>query len=652
MKKIMVVMVCWVTASLCLFAEQTDLISLEGGKLTNISGGLTGSWGTRGGRVKIGIQGEEGEPKTYSLRFDYNVSSDRQDAGYWFALQHQDMRLYDAVRFDVRGLNGEEMLAFGFKDDRWYEERISLEKFLENPISKEWQTVTVPLKDFAKVRQWDSMDNFSISFLNSKKYLPKSTVYLRNIELVSVDQDKGSVTDSNPDESTSAKAAKTNTPGKGKKESRKRWYEQIADERATFPIPFDTQSANDDQLLDMIERASFGFFWNEANPKNGLIKDRCYAFGPDQRKVASVASVGFGLSAICVAEKRGWISQEQAYERVLTTLKFFNTEAQMYNGFYFHFYEMDTGAPLAGCEISSVDSGLFLMGVLTAKQYFKGTEIDTVAEEILEKVDWKWMMNEGKFLSHGWHPGNKFIPHQWQDYNEAILLYFIGIGSPTHPIPENTWNLIDREVLKYKNFEFVPAAGENSLFEHQYPQVWLDLRGLIDKNKVDYFDNSVTATRANAEWCKDNASKFKAFSEGYWGLTACDGPRGYVVNGAPFAHQCDGTVAPTAPLSSLPFAPEMAIDQARKYFKYQKRIWGKYGFVDSFNLDKDWFSSIYIGIDQGPILLMIENHRSQMIWDLVSREPMIQKSFEKIGFQKTVIPDAPAVGGVTSKEKK
>jgi len=630
----------WLAAAGSMMGASQDMISLKSGKLVNTSGGLTGSWGTRGGRAKMSVQGEGDEPKTYSLRFDYNVSGERQDAGHWFALQHQDMRPYDAVRFDVRGLNGEEMLAFGFKDDRWYEERISLEKYLQNPISKDWQTVTVPLKDFAKVRQWDSMDNFSISFLNTKKYLPKSSVFLRDIQLVSLGEDvEGSA---KPADGASVKSGKTGS-AKTAKVKRKRWHEAIADERIVHPVPFDPQTATEDQLLDLIERAAFGFFWNEANPRNGLIKDRCYAFGPDQRKVASVASVGFGLSAICVGEKRGWVSQEQAYERVLTTLKFFNTEAQMYNGFYFHFYEMDTGAPLFGSEISSVDTGLFLMGVITAKQHFKGTEIETIATEILEKVDWKWMMNDGKYLSHGWYPGNKFIPHVWQDYNEAILLYFIATGAPKHAIPENTWNLIDREVLKYKNFQFVPAAGENSLFEHQYPQVWIDMRGLIDKNKVDYFDNSVTATRANHEWCRDNASKYKTFEEGFWGLTACDGPKGYVVNGAPFAEHCDGTVAPTAPLSSLPFTPELAIEQARKYFKYQKRIWGKYGFVDAFNLDKDWFSSIYIGIDQGPILLMIENHRSGMIWDLVSREPMVQKSFERIGFQKVAIPDAPAV---------
>lgn len=633
MKKLLILTWIAMLASSSVGASETRLISLDDGKLTNLSGGLTGNWGTRGGRVKVSVQGEGDEKKTYSLRFDYNVSSERQDAGYWFALTHGDMRPYDAVRLDVRGQNGEEMLAFGFKDDRWYEERISLEKYLEKPISKEWQTVTVPLKDFAKVRQWDSMDNFSISFLNSKKYLPKSSVFIRNIELVALDPAPP------PSDVTTAKTGK-----KAKAKPAKRWHELVPDERAVFPIPFDVQTATDDQMLDLVERAAFGYFWNEANPRNGLIKDRCYAFGPDQRKVASVASVGFGLSAICVAEKRGWVSQEQAYERVLTTLKFFNTEAQMYNGFYFHFYEMDTGAPLFGSEISSVDTGLFLMGVITAKQYYKGTEIEGVAQEILEKVDWTWMMNGEKFLSHGWHPGNKFITHQWRDYNEAILLYFIAIGSPTHPIPETTWSLIDREVLKYKGREFVPAAGENSLFEHQYPQVWLDFRGLIDRNKVDYWDNSVAATDANREWCLDNAAKSKTFSEGFWGLTACDGPTGYIVHGAPFgATPTDGTVAPTAPLTSLPFTPEAAMEQLRKYFKYQKRVWGKYGFVDSFNLDKDWFSSVHIGIDQGPILLMIENHRSGMIWDLVSREPMIQKSFERIGFQKTSIPDAPVV---------
>jgi hypothetical protein len=586
------------------------LILLESGKPETTTGGMSGSWGTLGGWAKMGVHGEE--DKSRSLRFEYNVSDARQNAGWWFAFRHLDMRSYQSVRFKVRGRNGGEMIAIGFKDDRWYEERISIQNYLAGGVAKEWKEVTIPLKDFARVRQWDSMDNFSISFFYGKDYLPRSEVYVKDIELV-------------------ATGATTSPP----------WH-ATGEERQIFPISIDTQKASEDQVLDLVQRSAFGYFWNEANPKNGLIKDRCYAFGPDQRKIASIAAVGFGLSAICVADRRGWIAKDAAYERVYTTLKFFERSAQKYNGFYFHYYEMDTGAPVRGSEISSVDTGIFLAGVLTVKQHYKGTEVEVLAKNMLDQVNWGWMMNKENYLSMAWFPGNKFLPHLWRDYNEAIMLYFLGVASTTHPIPPEVWQQIDREKFKYKEIEFVAAAGENSLFEHQYPQVWFDLRGLIDKNGVDYFDNSAVATRLNRQWCLDNAGKFKTFAAGFWGLTACDGPGEYVVNGAPHGY-CEGTVAPTAPIGSIPFAPELAVEQIRKYFTLEDHIWGKYGFVDAFNLDKNWFSSVYIGIDQGPIVLMIENYRTGAIWDLVGSDPQIQNAYKLMGFRAQEVPTAPVM---------
>jgi hypothetical protein len=592
----------WVAAAAAPLPLVADfrLIDFEAGKFVNLVGDMNGSWRNGGGSVRMSVNREADQGQ--ALRFDYNVSSGGQDAGHWFAFRHFDMRPYESVRLKVRGRNGGEIMAFGFKDDRWYEERISIVKYLEGGISKEWQSVTIPLKDFAKVRQWDSMDNYSISFSNSKNELPRSEVYVKDIELVLL-QDK------------------KNT-----------WF-LTKEDRMSFPIPFDAGEASEEQLLDLVERSAFGFFWNEANPANGLIKDRCYAFGPDQRRVASIASVGFGLSAICVADKRGWIPREEAYQRVLTTLKFFRDHAQKYNGFFFHYYEMDTGAPVYGCEISSIDTGLLLMGVVTARQYFAGTEVETVAKDLIEEANWTWMCNEDRFLSMAWHPGNNFEKAQWKDYNEGILLYFLAASSPTYPVSAEAWKHIDRETFKFKEREFTVASGQNSLFEHQYPQVWLDLNGWADKKKIDYFANSAEATYANYEWCMDNTSKYKTFGEGFWGLTACDGPSGYVVNGAPYG-ACDGTVAPTAPLASIAFAPKLSMEQLRKYFQYKDRIWGKYGLVDSFNLDKDWFSSVHLGIDQGPIVLMIENYRTGMIWDLVSKDPMIQEAYKKLGFER------------------
>ncbi len=590
--------------------EPLEVLKLDKGILNN-PGGIHGVLTHEGGVIQVNVNLEE--DKTYSLELQYNVSNERQDSGYWFAVQHLDMRPYDTVRFKVKGLSGGENMKFGLKDDRWYEDRLSIDKYLQEPLARQWQTVEIPLADFHAVRQWDSMDNFSFSFFHSDNSLLKSAVFVKDVELISTGRNL---------KSGESKSSKT-------KKKPENWYE-INERPVRYKISVNLWTAPNDEVLDLVEHAAFGFFWNEVSPKNGLIKDRCYAFGSDLRNVASIASVGFGLSAICVADKRGWVEKDAAYKRVLMTLKFFQTEAQMYNGFFFHYYELDTGAPVSGFEVSSVDTALFMMGVITAKQYYKGTDVETVADQLLNTVDWPWMMNGKQFLSMGYD--KKFIDAEWRDYNEGLLCYILAMGSKTHAISSDPWDSVQRESLKYKDFTFVPSAGDNALFTHQYPQIWVNLKGRPDRKKMDYFENSKIATQANAAWCRDNSALFATFGQGFWGLTACDGPKGYVINGAPYG-KCDGTVAPTATLGSVAFTPNLSIEQAKKYFGLKDELWGKYGFVDSFNLDKNWFSSVYLGIDLGPILLMIENYRSGMIWDLVSQEPSIQTGLEHMGFQ-------------------
>jgi len=583
-------------------AEEAPLLIARGEQLVNATGGRRGYWRNNGGQIAAASARDE--DGYLCLRIQFDVAAPRQNVGHWFALRHHDLRSYGAVRLTLRGRDGGEMLAFGLKDDRWYEERIHLEPYLGQPLSREWKTLTIPLTAFGRVRQWDSMDNVSISFSHSDTFRNRGQVLIREVTLLPAEKP----------------------------------LLLPPQRRRTYPIAIDPASASDEELLELVERASFEYFWNEANPETGLIKDRCYAFGPDERDVASLSAVGFALSAICVADKRGWVPHEEAYERVLRTLQYFQIEAQMFNGFYFHFYDMDTGAPFGESEVSSVDTGLFLLGVITAKQYYAGTDVERVAQQLLEQVNWDWMRNGKVFLSMGWYPGNRFIPHQWRDYNEGLLLYFLGIGARRSGLAPKVWEVLNKESARYANYEFIPGSGENPLFIHQYPQIWLDLRDRVDPQGINYFANSVTASLANHTWCRRHSDRYRTFAEGYWGLTASDGPREYTVYGAPFG-KSDGTVAPTAVLGSIPFVPELALEQLRKYFTLADRIWGKYGFVDAFNLEADWFSSVHIAIDQGATLLMIENYRTGMIWDLVSREPIVQRAFARIGFQPMPSPE-------------
>jgi len=402
---------------------------------------------------------------------------------------------------------------------------------------------------------------------------------------------------------------------------------------------------SDSVFLDLLQRASFDFFWLEANPSNGLIKDRSAGYAP-----CSIASVGFGLTAITIGIDRGWISRAAGRQRVLTTLKTFwqkpqGREAQGYigyKGFFYHFLDMNTALRTWDSELSSIDTALLLAGILDMKQYFTGSDpeeaqIRSLADSIYYRVDWNWMRNFQPNVSGGWTPERGFIGWWWSGYNEAMIMNLLGLGSPTHPLPVSIWQAwtAGYQWQTHYGYSYVIFPP---LFGHQYSHCWIDFRNLQDgymgSRGIDYFENSRRATLAQRAYCIANPGGWKGYGENLWGLTACDGPNGYKARGAPPPENDDGTIAPTAAAGSLPFAPEVCLPALRHmYDSFSASLWTRYGFRDAFNLTKNWWGPDVIGIDQGPIVVMIENYRSGRVWQRFMQNPDIQRGLQRAGFK-------------------
>ncbi len=389
---------------------------------------------------------------------------------------------------------------------------------------------------------------------------------------------------------------------------------------------------SDEELLETIARKSFDYFVEERNLKTGLVRDRAHNFrkgaltGP-----ASIAATGFALSAYAVGVERGWLSRAMAYEMTRQTLDFFLNQAPHEKGFFYHFLNMETGARVKNSELSPIDTVLFLAGALFSAEYFDDPHLKKLAKQIYERIDFPWMMNKGSTLAMSWSPEHGFSRYRWDHYDESMILYLLGIGSPTHPIPAASWKARTLPVGSYRNYRLIQMPP---LFTHQYSHIWIDFR---DKNDgfADYFNNSVNATLANRAFAISEMVQFTSYGPDSWGLTASDGPFGYRAYGAPpgWADH-DGTLAPTACGGSIVFTPKESIACLRHFYeKLGDKLWGLYGFSDAFNLDKDWFDDQVIGIDQGAMLLMIENYRSELIWQVMSRIPEINDAMTKVGFQ-------------------
>jgi len=426
----------------------------------------------------------------------------------------------------------------------------------------------------------------------------------------------------------------------------------------------DQLSKDHRDMLDLLQRESFEYFIHEVNLSNGLVADKTKDGWP-----ASIAAVGLALSGYPVAVERGFLRRDEAISRTLAALRFFwnsphgpQPDATGYKGFYYHFLDMNTGRRAAGCELSTVDTALLLAGMLAAAAYFQQDsedeqEIHELADSLYRRTDWKWAQNGRATVAQGWKPETGFIDYYWEGYDEGLILYLLGLGSPTFPLPAESYSAW-KSSYKWRDiygYEYLHAAP---LFVHQLSHVWVDFRGIQDAfmrdRQIDYFENSRRATFVQREYAIRNPQDFVGYSALCWGLTAGDGPGpakasvggreieffDYVARGVPDGPD-DGTIAPWAVASSLPFAPEIVLPSLKHFIENVKlKEANPYGFKASFNSTFPhrrnaacgWISEWHFGLNEGPIVLMVENHRSGFVWNLMRQCPYLVKGLRVAGF--------------------
>jgi len=422
-------------------------------------------------------------------------------------------------------------------------------------------------------------------------------------------------------------------------------------------------SNSDEKLLDSIQYRSFLYFINESDHKTGLVKDRSASWAP-----ASIAAIGFALPSYAVGVERKWISRDEAAKITLITLVFFlnsvqstDTNATGYKGFYYHFLRINSGTREWNCELSTVDTGLLMMGIIFARNYYNldnetENKIRSHAEKLLERLDWDFfeMPPNSKYansISMGWDPKDGMHQMGWAGYNEALFLYILAAGSGMENVDAayNSWLASYDWRTPYPNLSHVAFPP---LFGHQFSQTFIDFRGLVDKymkeKGIDYFENSRRATLVQRRYAIDNPYNWAGYDSLCWGISASDGPTekynfddkkflGYAgrgTSGPDLNYFDDGTIAPYAAISSIVFAPEIVLPTINNFNeKYADKLWGPYGYLDSFNPTLNWFNKEYIGIDQGPLLLMIENFRSGLVWNYVMKDSVIQRGLMRLGFE-------------------
>ena len=432
-----------------------------------------------------------------------------------------------------------------------------------------------------------------------------------------------------------------------------------------------------DPLLDDVQKRTFNFFWETAEPETGLMPDRW-----PRPPFSSIAAVGFALNAYAIGVERGYVTRAQARARVLTTLRFLLAaqqdtspdQATGYQGFFYHFVNFGTGKRYGDSELSTVDTALLMAGVLFVSGYFDAdqpeeAEIRRIANELYQRVNWPWAIEVAPDIRMAWSPELQFGGHDWRGYNEAMLVFILALGSPTFPASDHTWIAWSSNYYRHwGTLEGQTHLTFGPMFGHQYTHIWIDLRGIKDEFMwplgMDYFENSRRAVLSQRAYAIRNPMDWRGYGPNIWGLSASDGPGdhelvylgqkrkffSYAARGIGL-HDIvdDGTIAPTAVLGSLPFAPEVVIPAAQTMYKqYGRHIYGKYGFVDAFNPSFDydvplrhgrrvrgvgWVDTEYLGIDQGPIISMIENYRSELIWSVMKRNEYVLRGLKRAGFE-------------------
>jgi hypothetical protein len=446
--------------------------------------------------------------------------------------------------------------------------------------------------------------------------------------------------------------------------------------RAAAEEPLRAGVAVNPVLVDLQER-TFRFFWDTANPENGLIPDR-----HPTPSYSSIAAVGFGLTTYPIGVERGYVTREEARQRVVKTLRFFADAPQGpeprgvtgYRGFFYHFLDMKTGQRFEDSELSTVDTAILLAGALFCQSYFDGpdpeeVEIRSLAEAIYRRVDWRWAQPKAPAISLGWLPEEGFLQYDWRGYNEAMLVYLLALGSPTFPVDLDAWQEWTSTYDKHWGTFFGQEhLSFGPLFGHQYTHVWVDLRDIRDaymqRRGLDYFENSRRAVQAQRAYAVANPRRCRDYGESMWGITASDGPadveipdptgrsqrfRSYAARGIDLTGKLDDcTLAPTAVVASLPFAPDLVIPAILEmHRRYGEHIYSKYGFLDAFNRtftydiplrhgrhvpEFGWVASDYLGIDQGASLVMIENYRSALVWRVMRQNPYVRRGLQQAGF--------------------
>jgi hypothetical protein len=417
-----------------------------------------------------------------------------------------------------------------------------------------------------------------------------------------------------------------------------------------------------DEHLNALQRVTLDYYIHEVNHSNGLIGDRTENDSP-----ASIAAVGMALASTPVIVERGIVERDVIAKYVLTTLRFFRTSPQGaepdstgFKGFYYHFLDMKTGRRAGNCELSTVDSAFLIAGFLAAGTYFDHdneaeNEIRLLADKLYRRVDWPWALNGGATVTHGWRPERGFLRYRWQGYSEALLLYILGLGSPTFSLPAESY------AAWTSSYEWKEAYGHEflysgPLFTHQLSHMWIDFRGIQDSflrdRGIDYFENSRRATLVQQQYAIRNPLEFECYGEHCWGFTASDGPgwtkrtiKGverqffdYIARGAPDGPD-DGTIAPWAVVASLPFAPEIVLPTIRHFDEVYLKMLDPYGFKATFNRtftteggEQGWVSPWHFGVDQGPIVLMIENYRTGLLWHVMRQCPYLVAGLRRAGF--------------------
>lgn len=402
---------------------------------------------------------------------------------------------------------------------------------------------------------------------------------------------------------------------------------------ANQPSNFDPEGV---RLLEEMRERAASYFFEQALPDTGLVFDRARADGtPGERKspLASIAATGFGLSALAIAASRELLPAAACEQRVLTTLETVLNQLPHKHGFLPHYLNGRTFYIVTPKEYSSIDTALFLTGALHASRVFNSAEMDALVRRIYERVDWRWMLNGGNTLCMGWDPSSGFQNARWDSYSECLPMYLLAIGSPTHALPASVWDYVARNMYDYGGIRFISSFG--ALFIHQYPHLWLDLRGVRDRY-TNYFQNSIFAMRAHKTWCMLQHGKFNWIDERVWGFSASDTPRGtYSAWGAPpVVGDWDGTLSPHAAAGGLVLMPEECIVALKTFRSVYPKSWSRYGFVNAFNPgapDGGWYDQDIISIDLGLAMLMVENLLTGSVWSTCRQIPQIVRSMAAVG---------------------